>query len=125
VDPLTVFAVPLGQDELGVGPFDGVLEQAALEDLAAPFDARLEVPGEVGILLGHGQFQADLGLKDQAPVLDLDLLGGDRSLKLLRDTHGDVLRRRGVVAMRALLSLPSQILQIRAQTGDRQEISSS
>ena len=36
--------------------------------------------------------------------MDLDCLGGDRSLKLLRGTHGDVLRWRGGVAMRALLS---------------------
>ena len=55
-----------GQDELGVGLFDGVLEEAAFEHLAAAFDARFEAFGEVGILLGHGQFQAELGLKDQA-----------------------------------------------------------
>jgi hypothetical protein len=61
-----------------------------------------------------------LGLKDQAPVLDLDCLGGDRSLEILRGTHGDVLRWRGGIAMRALLPIPSQIPQIRAQTGDRQ-----
>ena len=65
-DPLAVLAVPLGQDEFGVGLFDGLLEEAAFEHLAAAFDARFEAPGEVGILLGHGQFQADLGLKDQA-----------------------------------------------------------
>ena len=70
-------------------------------------------------MLGHGQFQAELGLKDQAPVLDLECLVGDRSLELLRGTHGDVLRWRGGIAMRALLSIPAQILQIRAQTGDR------
>ena len=120
--PWPCFAVPLGQDEFGVGLFDGVLEEAAFEHLAAAFDARFEASGEVGILLGHGQFQAELGLKDQALVLDLDWLGGDRSLKLLRGTHGDVLRWRGGVAMRALLPIPSQILQIRAQTGDRQAI---
>src|SRR5438105_1781726 len=60
-------------------------------------------------------------LKDQALVLDLDLFVSDRSLKLLRGTHGDVLLWRGGVAIRALLPTPSQILQIRAQTGDRQE----
>jgi hypothetical protein len=41
-----------------------VLEQAAFEHLAAAFDARFEAPGEVGIVLGPGQFQAELGLKD-------------------------------------------------------------
>jgi hypothetical protein len=121
-DPTSLLAVPSGQDEFGVGLFDGVLEQAAFEHLAAAFDARFEVSGEVGIVLGHGQFQTDLGLKDQATPLDLDLLGSDRSLKLLRGTHGDVLLWRGGVAMRALLPIPSQILQSRAQTGDRQEI---
>jgi len=33
-DPLAVFAVAPGQDELGVGLFDGVLEQEAFEHLA-------------------------------------------------------------------------------------------
>jgi hypothetical protein len=42
-------------------------------------------------VLGHGQFQADLGLKKEAIVWELDGLGGDRSLKPLRDTPGDVL----------------------------------
>jgi WD40 repeat protein len=55
-------------------------------------------------------------------VLDLDGLGGDRSLKLLRGAHGNGLRWRGGVAMRALLPSPSQLLQIRAQTGDPQGI---
>ena len=62
-----------------------------------------------------------MGLKDQTSVLDLDCLGGDRSLKLLRGMQGDGLRWRGGVAMRALLPIPSHLLQIRAQTGDRQE----
>jgi hypothetical protein len=35
--------------------------------------------------------------------------------------HGEVLRWRGGLAMRALLSIAPQILQFRAQTGDRQE----
>jgi hypothetical protein len=109
----------LRQDQFGVGLFDGVLEEVAFEHLSASFDPRFEAFGEIGILVGHGQFQADLGLKDQALVLDLDSLGSDRSLKSLRGTHGEVLLWRGGVAMRALLSLPSQILQIRAQTGDR------
>jgi hypothetical protein len=43
-------------------------------------------------------------------------------LKFLRGTHGDFLLWRGGIAMRALLPTPLQILQIRAQTGDRQEI---
>ena len=60
--------------EFGVGLFDGVLEQAAFEHLATPFDARFEAFGEIGVVRGHGQFQADVGLKDQAIVLDLDLL---------------------------------------------------
>ncbi|HMB08941.1 MAG TPA: hypothetical protein VKP69_35085 [Isosphaeraceae bacterium] len=119
---MALLAMPSGQDELGVGLFDGVLEEAAFEHLSAPFDACFEALGKVGILNGHGQFQAELSLKDQAIVLDLDSLCSDRSLKLLRSTHGDVLRWRGGVAMRALLSHPSQILQIRAQTGDRQEM---
>jgi hypothetical protein len=118
---LAVFAVSLGHEELGVGAFDGVLEEAAFEHLAAAFDTRFEVLGEISILRGHGQFQADLSLKDEALVLDLDCLGGDCSLKLLGSTHGDVLRWCGGVAMRALLATPPQILQIRAQTGDRQE----
>jgi hypothetical protein len=118
-DPLAVLASASGQDQLGVGAFDGLLEQTAFEHLAAAFDARFEAPGEIGVLLGQGQFEADLGLKDQAPVLDLDGLGGDRSLELQRGTHGDGLRWRGGVAMRTPLPLPSQILQIRAQTGDR------
>jgi hypothetical protein len=45
-------------------------------------------------VLGPGKLQADLGLKDQALILDLDLLGRDRSLKLLRGMHGEVLRWR-------------------------------
>jgi len=53
-DPMPLLAVPLGQDELGVGLFDSVLEQAAFEYLAAAFDARFEPSGEVGILLRHG-----------------------------------------------------------------------
>lgn len=106
-DPTSLPAAPSGQDEFGVG-------LAAFEHLAAAFDARFEASGEVGIVLGHGQFQTDLGLKDQATPLDLDLLGSDRSLKLLRGTHGDVLLWRGGVAMRALLPIPSQFLQIRA-----------
>jgi hypothetical protein len=122
---LALFAVPSGQDQFGVGLLDGLLEQATLEDLTTPFDARFEVSGEVGILGGHGQFQADLRLKDQALVLNLDVLGGDLSLEFLRGTHGDVRLWRGGVAMRALLSTPSQILQTRAQTGDRQETFSS
>jgi hypothetical protein len=95
------------------------MEEAAFEHLAAAFDTRFEVLGKISILRGQGQFQADLGLKDEALVLDLDGLSGDCSLKLLGSTHGDVLRWRGSVAMRALLPTPPQILQIRAQTGDR------
>jgi hypothetical protein len=68
---------------------------------------------------GQGKFQADLSLKDQPLILDLDCLGGDRSLKLLRGRHSDALRWRGGMAVRALLPTASQILQIRAQTGDR------
>jgi hypothetical protein len=117
---LALFAVPTGQDQFGIGLFDGLLEEAAFEHLAAPFDGGFDVLGEIGIVRGHGQFQAELGLKHQALILDLDCLGGDRSLKLLRGTHGDGLRWRGGVAMRALLPIPSQLLQIRAQTGDRQ-----
>jgi hypothetical protein len=120
-DPLAVFAVPSGQDQFGVGLFDGLLEQAAFEQLAAPLDARFKAFGEIGVVRGQGQFQADLSLKDEALVLALDLGVGDRSLKLLRGTHGDVLRWRGGVALRALLSIPSRFLQIRAQTADRQE----
>jgi hypothetical protein len=63
-----------------------------------------------------------LGLKKEAIVWELDGLGGDRSLKPLRGTPGDVLDWRGGVAMRALPRTPSQILRARAQTGDRQEI---
>jgi hypothetical protein len=121
-NPLALFAAAPRQDQFGVGLFDGVLEEAAFEHLPAPFDLRFETLGEIGILLGHGQLQADLGLKDEALVLDLDWLGSDRSLKLLRGTHGEVLLWRGSVAMRALQPIPSQLLQIRAQTGDRQAI---
>jgi hypothetical protein len=120
-DPSAVLASASGQDELGVGPLDGVLEQPAFEDLAAALDARLESSGERGVLLGHGQFQSDLGVQGQAVVLDLDVRGGDRSLDLQRGTHGEVLRWRGGIAMRALLQIPSQVLQIREQIGDRQE----
>jgi hypothetical protein len=119
-DPLPLFGVPTGQDHLGIGVFDGLLEEAAFEHLAVPFDGGFEVFGEIGIVRGHGQFQAELGMKDQALILDLDCLGGDRSLKPVRGTHGDGLRWRGGVATRALLPIPSQLLQIRAQTGDRQ-----
>ncbi|MBV8606308.1 MAG: hypothetical protein JO034_02455 [Singulisphaera sp.] len=104
---MTVFAVPSGDDELGVGLFDGLLEEAAFEDLAAAFDARFEALGKVGILGGHGQFQAELSLKDETVVLDLDCLFGDRSLKILRGTHGDVLRWRGGMAVRAFLPIPT------------------
>jgi hypothetical protein len=48
---------------------------------------------------------SELGLKDQALLLDLDLLGVDRILKLLRGTQGDDLLWRGDVAMRALLPI--------------------
>jgi hypothetical protein len=118
---LTILAVSLGHDEFGVGAFDGLLEETAFEHLAAAFDAGLQEFGEIGILVGHGQLERELGLKDQALLLDLDLLDVDRSLKLLRGTQGDDLLWRGGVAMRALLPVPTQILQIRAQTGDRQE----
>jgi hypothetical protein len=121
----TVLAVPLGHDELGVGALDGLREQAAFEQLAPPFDPRFEASGAIGILLGQGPFQAELGPKDQAIILDLDLGGGGRSLKLLRGTPEDALRRRGGVAMRALLSNPYQIFPIRPQTGDRQGTFSS
>ena len=101
--------------------FQGLPEQAAFEQWTASFDARLEVPGEIGVLLGQGQFQAELGLKDQAFVLDLDGFGGDRRLKVLRGTHGDGLCWRGGVAMRAVLPIPSQLLQIphRPATGKK------
>jgi len=94
-----------GQDELGVGAFDGLLEQAAFEHLAAAFDARFEASGEIGVLLGQGQFEADLGLKDQSPVLDLDCLGGDRSLKL----RGGV---RMVMASVGAVVLPCALLYL-------------
>ena len=72
-DPPAVFAVPSRQDQFGVGLLDGLLEQPAFEDLAAAFDAGFEASGQLGILLGQGQFQGELGLQDQAVVLDLDL----------------------------------------------------
>jgi hypothetical protein len=68
---------------------------------------------------GQGQFLAELGPKNQAPVLDFDGRGGNRSLKLLMGTDGDGFRWRGSVAMRAVLSTLPQTLQFRAQTGDR------
>lgn len=120
-DPLALFATPVGQDQRGVGVLHDLLKQPALEHLSAPFDARFEASGEIGVLLGHGQFQTDLGLNEQPILLDLDRLTDDRNVKFLRGAHGDALRWRGGVAMRALLSFPSQILQIRAQTGVRQE----
>lgn len=79
-DAPAVLAVPSRQDQFGVGPLDGRPEQPAFEPLSAAFDAGLEAPRQLGILLGQGQFQGELGLQDQAVALDLDLLVGDRSL---------------------------------------------
>lgn len=106
----------------GVGRGDRGGAVGGVLDPSSPDLDRSEASGEVGIVLGHGQFQADLGLEKEAVVWELDGLGGDRSLKPLRGTPGDVLDWRGGVAMRALPRTPSQILRARAQTGDRQEI---
>ena len=79
--------MPPGQDELGIGLFDG-LKEAAFEDLAALFDACFEVLGEMSVLLGQRKFQADLSLKDETAIWIDDVLGRDRGLNILRDTHG-------------------------------------
>ncbi len=90
-DALPPFAVALSQDQLAVGAFDRLLEQAAFEDLATAFEDRFEELGELVVWLGHGQFERELRLKDHAIVLDLDVFESDSSLKFLRGTPGDVL----------------------------------
>jgi hypothetical protein len=67
--------------------------------LDSPFDPRIEAFGEFGVVCGPGQFQADVGLMEKALALDLDSDGGDRRLKPLRGTQGDVPRWRGEVAL--------------------------
>ena len=83
-DHLSRLIVALVREELDLsaisGSYRSVLGQPPFEHLAAAFDARFEPSGELGVLLGQGQFQRKLGLQDQAVVLDLDLCGGDRSL---------------------------------------------
>ena len=118
-DALALFALPLGQDQLGVGPLDGLLEQLALEHLAAVLNARFEASGEIRILRGEGQFEADVGLNDQAALLDLDGLGDDRSLKLLGVRMMTASVGAVVLPCVPFYLSPLKSPQIRAQTGDR------
>jgi hypothetical protein len=120
-DPLALLPLTPGQDELAIGLLDGLLEQAALEVLPTGLEGGLQVLGQVGVWVGQGQFEGHLSPESQVAGLDLDWFEGDRSLMSLRSTHGEVLLCRGGVAMRALLLNSAQILQIRAQTGDRQD----
>src|SRR5262249_10658911 len=94
-DPLALLALAPGQDELAIGPFDGLLEQLTLEDLPTRLDGGFQVFGQVRVLIGHGQFEGHLSLEREVVALDLDLVQGDLSLMSVRSTHGDVLLCRG------------------------------
>ena len=62
----------------------GLREQAAPEHRAAAFAPHVETPGEVRIGCGPGEFKADVGLKDQSILGDLDGLSGVAKRKLRR-----------------------------------------
>jgi hypothetical protein len=52
LEGVALLTAPSGQDELGVGLFDGELEEAAFEHLATAFDARFEALGKISVLRG-------------------------------------------------------------------------
>jgi hypothetical protein len=51
----------VGQDQFGVGLFDGLLEETAFEHVAGSVDAGFETAGKIRVLIRQGQLQADLG----------------------------------------------------------------
>jgi hypothetical protein len=54
-DPLALLTLALGQDELVVSLFDGLLEQAALQDLSAGLDGGFHARGKsASFLVGMG-----------------------------------------------------------------------
>jgi hypothetical protein len=54
LDALAAFAVPLLEDQLSVGLLDEDLEEPALEFEPGLMDERLDLVGEMLVLVGHG-----------------------------------------------------------------------
>ena len=87
-DARAAFALPLLEDQFVVGFLDEDLEEPALDVQARVMDERLDLVGEMLVLVGHGQGHLQLELQGEPLILAVDGTEGDGSLKVVDVTHG-------------------------------------
>jgi len=87
-------------------PLDQDLEEPALDFETGLMDERLDLVGEMLVLLWHGQRHPQRQLERECPTVSVDGAEGDGSLKAVGGTHGvSPYRYDGGCILRAFLSI--------------------
>src|SRR4029077_6820435 len=88
LDARTGFAVPVLEHEFLIGLLDQDLEEPALDFETGLMNVRLDLVGEMLVLLWHGQGHLQRQLQRERLSVWLDGAEGDGSLKVVGGTHG-------------------------------------
>ena len=88
LDAGTAFAVPVLQDQFLVGLLDEGLEEPALDCDTGLMGERLDLVGEMLVLLWHRQGHLQRQFERECLTVILDGAEGDGSLKAVGSTHG-------------------------------------
>src|SRR4051812_44066928 len=89
LDAITSFAVPSLEDQLLVGLLDKGPEKSALDIETGLMDERLDLVGELVVLVGQGQDHRQPEFQRERLALPVDGAEGDGSLEIVDVAHGE------------------------------------